>query len=88
MHDTHLTRRALTASGLGMTAALLLNWGDVSLARRKKKKKKGGGKGNYNCDDFDTQKEAQKFFKKHGGPQEDPYNLDGDGDGRACESLP
>lgn len=57
-------------------------------ARRKKKKKKGGGKGDYDCSDFKTQKEAQNFFKKHGGPKSDPYGLDADNDGIACESLP
>ena len=42
----------------------------------------------YNCDDFETQPEAQAFFEKAGGPSEDPHNLDGDDDGEACESLP
>jgi endonuclease YncB( thermonuclease family) len=39
-----------------------------------------------NCSDFDTQPEAQRFFERH--QPGDPHNLDGDGDGRACESLP
>ncbi|WP_251922972.1 excalibur calcium-binding domain-containing protein [Salinibacter ruber] len=38
------------------------------------------------CSDFDTQPEAQRFFKRH--QPGDPHNLDGDGDGEACESLP
>jgi endonuclease YncB( thermonuclease family) len=38
------------------------------------------------CSDFDTQEEAQAFFERH--QPGDPHNLDGDGDGRACESLP
>ncbi len=80
-----LTRRAFAILGMG-TAIGLVGGMTGTDARRKKKKK--GGKKNYNCSDFKTQKEAQKFFKKHGGPQQDPYNLDGDGDGRACESLP
>lgn len=42
----------------------------------------------YNCNDFDTQPEAQAFFKKAGGPSKDTNNLDGDDDGIACESLP
>jgi hypothetical protein len=42
----------------------------------------------YDCADFATHKQAQKFFKRHGGPQRDPYRLDGDDDGRACEDLP
>jgi len=42
----------------------------------------------YNCDDFKTQIEAQKFFDKTGGVSEDTNRLDGDKDGIACESLP
>jgi endonuclease YncB( thermonuclease family) len=38
------------------------------------------------CSDFDTQPEAQRFFERH--QPGDPHNLDGDGDGKACESLP
>jgi len=38
------------------------------------------------CDDFDTQPEAQRFFERH--QPGDPHGLDGDGDGEACESLP
>jgi len=42
----------------------------------------------YNCDDFETQPEAQTFFKNAGGPSQDTNGLDGDNDGVACESLP
>ena len=42
----------------------------------------------YNCDDFATQPEAQKFFEKAGGVRADTNRLDGDKDGEACESLP
>ncbi len=42
----------------------------------------------YNCDDFETQEEAQRFFINAGGPNEDVNRLDGDNDGVACESLP
>jgi hypothetical protein len=42
----------------------------------------------YNCDDFSTQPEAQKFFARVGGTNNDLYRLDGDKDGEACESLP
>lgn len=38
-----------------------------------------------NCSDFASAAEAQRFFLAHGGPQSDPYRLDGDGDGNACE---
>ncbi|HVF69598.1 MAG TPA: hypothetical protein VNA13_03460 [Xanthomonadales bacterium] len=41
----------------------------------------------YNCEDFDTQPQAQSFFKKAGGPSEDTNRLDGDNDNEACESL-
>jgi len=40
------------------------------------------------CSDFKTQKEAQDFFIKTGGPISDPHKLDADKDGKACESLP
>jgi hypothetical protein len=41
------------------------------------------------CSDFKTQKKAQKWFKKNGGSKTyDPWNLDADNDGKACESLP
>lgn len=48
-----------------------------------------GGKGTdeYNCDDFSSQAEAQRFFIKAGGPSKDTDRLDGDNDGVACESL-
>lgn len=43
--------------------------------------------GDVNCSDFGTQAEAQAFFDTH-DPANDPYGLDADGDGEACESLP
>ncbi len=39
------------------------------------------------CSDFSTWKQAQRFYKKHGGPRYDPHRLDADRDGIACESL-
>jgi hypothetical protein len=39
--------------------------------------------GDKNCSDFSTQAEAQRWLLPG-----DPHNLDGDGDGVACESLP
>jgi len=48
----------------------------------------GKGADEYNCDDFDTQEEAQIFFEKVGGVGNDVNRLDGDKDGEACESLP
>jgi hypothetical protein len=37
------------------------------------------------CSDFGSSAEAQRFFLSTGGPLSDPANLDGDGDGLACE---
>ncbi len=37
------------------------------------------------CADFASQRAAQIFFLKHGGPRYDPHRLDGDDDGVACE---
>ncbi len=39
------------------------------------------------CSDFSSWRQAQKFFKKHGGPRYDPHRLDADDDGIACEDL-
>jgi len=39
----------------------------------------------YDCSDFRTQAEAQRVLNSRSG---DPYKLDSDGDGQACESLP
>lgn len=49
---------------------------------------KGKGADEYNCDDFETQSEAQNFFEKVGGVGNDVNRLDGNKDGEACESLP
>ncbi len=45
-----------------------------------------GQSDDYNCSDFSTQAEAQRFFEAEGPG--DPHRLDGDNDGIACESLP
>lgn len=42
----------------------------------------------YNCDDFETQPEAQRFFEAAGGIEGDVNRLDGNKDGVACQSLP
>lgn len=43
--------------------------------------------GDRDCSDFSTWRAAQKFYKRHGGPQRDPHRLDADRDGIACEAL-
>lgn len=49
---------------------------------------KGKKADDYNCDDFATQPEAQRFFERVGGVGNDVNRLDGNKDGEACESLP
>jgi hypothetical protein len=39
------------------------------------------------CSDFRNWRQAQNFYKKHGGPRKDPHRLDADHDGVACEDL-
>jgi len=39
----------------------------------------------WDCDAFTTHAQAQSFFLTHGRPERDPYDLDTDGDGLACE---
>jgi hypothetical protein len=41
----------------------------------------------YNCDDFESQPQAQTFFEKVGGVGNDVNRLDGDKDGEPCESF-
>ena len=41
----------------------------------------------YACSDFSTWRQAQRFYKTHGGPRHDPHRLDADQDGIACEAL-
>jgi endonuclease YncB( thermonuclease family) len=40
------------------------------------------------CGDFDSQAQAQAFFIDAGGPESDPHQLDSEGAGIACETLP
>jgi hypothetical protein len=40
------------------------------------------------CANFASQRAAQIFFLKHGGPRYDPHRLDGDNDNVACEDNP
>lgn len=42
----------------------------------------------YNCEDFATQPEAQRFYDKAGGVKGDTNRLDGNKDGVPCEHLP
>ena len=49
---------------------------------------KGKQADEYNCADFSTKPEAQRFYEKVGGVGNDVNRLDGNKDGDACESLP
>ncbi|HEU5253661.1 MAG TPA: excalibur calcium-binding domain-containing protein [Solirubrobacterales bacterium] len=46
-----------------------------------------GARGDKDCSDFSTWKQAQRFYERHGGPRRDPHRLDADRDGIACEAL-
>jgi hypothetical protein len=45
-------------------------------------------RGDKDCADFPSQRAAQIFFLRHGGPRYDPDRLDADHDGVACEDNP
>ncbi|HYZ91789.1 MAG TPA: excalibur calcium-binding domain-containing protein [Actinomycetota bacterium] len=71
-------RRALVGiagTAIVVLAATLPSWAQTPTGRK-------------DCSDFATQPEAQAFFEQNGGPTNDPFNLDVDNDGRACEGLP
>ena len=72
-----MVRRALHAAVTLVVAAALFATASTASAVADK-----------DCADFDTQAQAQNFFLEHGGPQNDPHQLDADGDGIACESNP
>jgi hypothetical protein len=95
------TRRAALLAALGLaTAAVDIDASACTQKCKKKPKDKraackqkckdkdGGSSRDYDCADFATQRDAQRFFEQEGGPRDDPHGLDGDGDGVACESLP
>ncbi|HVY77217.1 MAG TPA: excalibur calcium-binding domain-containing protein [Solirubrobacterales bacterium] len=63
----------LSASGVLLLAALVL-WLPATASARDR-----------DCADFRSQRAAQIFYIKHGGPRRDPHRLDGDDDGVACE---
>ena len=67
------TRRSVVLAALGAVPALALR--DAAAVRDR------------DCSDFRTQRQAQRFFKKH-DPRDDPHGLDADNDGKACEELP
>jgi hypothetical protein len=72
------TRKILAAAAGAALIALVVMLPTVASAQRRDK----------DCADFHSQKAAQTFFLKHGGPRHDPDRLDADHDGIACEDNP
>lgn len=72
--------RSVSATlGLGVLGFLLLFGGQA------------GAQEQRDCSDFSTQEEAQQYYDDHrdDDPNDpDPFDLDTDGDGQACEGLP
>lgn len=60
--------------GLGLTVPVALTRDALAIRDR-------------DCSDFRTQRQAQRFYRKNGGPRQDPHGLDRDRDGIACEEL-
>lgn len=48
----------------------------------------GASASDKDCADFGSQRAAQFFYIRHGGPRYDPDRLDADHDGIACEDNP
>ena len=65
-------RIGLLAAAVVAAAALALAWNGGEAEAR-----------DYDCSDFSTQAQAQNYLTPG-----DPHNLDRDGDGKACDSLP
>lgn len=59
-------------------------FGQKIYARTTRKNSSVSGQ-DFDCSDFSTGAEAQRFFLAAGGPRIDPNDLDRDGDGLACE---
>jgi Excalibur calcium-binding domain len=61
--------------GIAMVAAVIAGFAAQPVVAR-----------DYDCSDFSSWRQAQRFFKNH-HPRRDPFRLDADHDGIACESL-
>jgi hypothetical protein len=75
--------RASCAAALALAATLSLHVAGPSQVRASQQDAQSND--DYDCTDFDSQDDAQAFYEAMGGPVYDPYNLDDDGDGVACE---
>ena len=77
-------RRLLYLAALSMVVGLV--FAPVALAQSRGP---SGADGTYNCEDFDTQPQAQAYYEAQGGlAGTNPADLDDDLDGIACETLP
>lgn len=77
-------RRLLYLAALTMVVGLV--FAPVALAQSRGP---SGADGTYNCEDFDTQPQAQAYYESQGGLNgTNPADLDDDLDGVACETLP
>ncbi len=72
-------RRALCRVALAVVAAL------AGCMLPMPKVEAGQSGYDYDCTDFESRAVAQTFYEETGGPLYDPFNLDDDGDGLACE---
>jgi endonuclease YncB( thermonuclease family) len=72
-----LRKICLALSALGASVVIVAVSLPVSAAERADK----------DCADFNSQQAAQDFFESN-NPSQDPHYLDGDNDGKACETLP
>ena len=72
------TRRIFAAAAGAALIALIIVLPTAASAHR----------GDMDCANFSSQRSAQIFFLKHGGPRYDPDRLDADHDGIACEDNP
>jgi hypothetical protein len=72
------TRKIIAAAAGAALIALVVVLPTTASAQRR----------DMDCANFSSQKSAQIFFLKHGGPHYDPDRLDADHDGIACEDNP
>ncbi|MGH2616059.1 MAG: hypothetical protein ACRDJC_12525 [Thermomicrobiales bacterium] len=71
----HAPRRVALTVTISLAGSMLLTLGAEA----------GQSGDDFDCTDFDTRTDAQAFYEEAGGPLYDPFNLDDDEDGVACE---
>ena len=83
MIEAELASRGEFKSGVNYVGMRSSNL--VGMRRFSRSPKEESASNDLDCGDFSSSALAQKFFLSQGGPQRDAHNLDGDGDGMACE---